>query len=179
MWRLRRLAVRSCRPLFANLLFDRLAALPSRAVNAPPQNGCFVGLFDQVVDCRLLYVPLADTPWRGDSHSHSTTRCGQVRAPELEGVAFRWGVSATDVAVPRSVEAIAVPVVSAGCRAASAFRADLPLRNSMWVRRSAGAAASDIVGADQHRPIGIEQSGVQLLSSSKFYHLPVRIKYSS
>ena len=44
---------------------------------------------------------------------------------------------------------------------------------------AAGAAASDIVSADQHRPIGIEHSSVQLLGSSEFYHLPMRIKYSS
>ena len=41
-------------PLFANLFFDRLAALGSRAVNAPFRGLCFVALFDQMVDCRLL-----------------------------------------------------------------------------------------------------------------------------
>src|SRR6266566_4970107 len=41
-------------PLFANLFFDRLAALGSRAVNAPFRSLCFVALFDQVVDYRLL-----------------------------------------------------------------------------------------------------------------------------
>ena len=52
-------------PLFANLFFDRLAALGSRAVNAPFRCLCFVALFDQVVDCRLLaYVAPVDTPWR-------------------------------------------------------------------------------------------------------------------
>jgi hypothetical protein len=37
---------------------------------------------------------------------------------------------------------------------------------------------SDIVSADPHGAIGIEQSSVQLLSGSEFYHLPMRIKYS-
>src|SRR6266851_4787726 len=59
-------------PLFANLFFDRLAALGSRAVNTPFRALCFVALFDQVVDCRLLaYVPPVDTPWRCGGHSHS------------------------------------------------------------------------------------------------------------
>jgi hypothetical protein len=39
--------------------------------------------------------------------------------------------------------------------------------------------ASDIVSADQHGAIGIEQSSVQILGSSEFYHLPMRLKYSS
>src|ERR1700756_1252867 len=48
-------------PLFANLFFDRLAALGSRAVNAPFRCLCFVALFDQVVDCRLVAcVPSVD-----------------------------------------------------------------------------------------------------------------------
>jgi hypothetical protein len=46
---------------------------------------------------------------------------------------------------------------------------------------SSGAAAIgaelDIVSADQHGAIGIEQASVQ--GSSEFYHLPMRIKYSS
>jgi hypothetical protein len=59
-------------PLFANLFLDRLAALGSRVVNAPFRGLCFVALFDQVVDCRLLaYVPPVDTPWRCGGHSHS------------------------------------------------------------------------------------------------------------
>jgi len=41
------------------------------------------------------------------------------------------------------------------------------------------AATSDIVGANQHGAIGIEQSSVQLLGSSEFDHLPMRIKYLS
>jgi hypothetical protein len=50
-------------PLFANLFFDRLAALGSRAVNARFWSLCFVALFDQVVDRRLVtYVPPMDTP---------------------------------------------------------------------------------------------------------------------
>src|SRR5260370_36210598 len=59
-------------PLFANLFLDRLAVLGSRVVNAPFRGLCFVALFDQVVDCRLLaYVPPVDTPWRCGGHSHS------------------------------------------------------------------------------------------------------------
>jgi hypothetical protein len=38
--------------------------------------------------------------------------------------------------------------------------------------------ASDIVSADQHGAIGVEQSSVQILGSSEFYHLPMRLKYS-
>ena len=34
------------------------------------------------------------------------------------------------------------------------------------------------MSAHQYGPIGFEQSGVQLLGSSEFYHLPVRIKYA-
>jgi hypothetical protein len=48
---------------------------------------------------------------------------------------------------------------------------------------SQGASAisieSDIISADQHGTIGFEPSSVQLLGSSEFYQLPVRIKYSS
>src|SRR6267378_3603263 len=59
-------------PLFANLFFDRLAALGSRAVNAPFWCLCFVALFDQVVDCRLLAcVSSVDLPWRCGGHSNS------------------------------------------------------------------------------------------------------------
>src|SRR5438132_9220895 len=59
-------------PLFANLLFDRLAALGSRAVNAPFRGLSIIALLDQVVDCRFLaYVPPVDTPWRCGGHSHS------------------------------------------------------------------------------------------------------------
>jgi hypothetical protein len=39
-------------------------------------------------------------------------------------------------------------------------------------------ADSDIVGADPHGAIGLEQSSVQLLSSPEFDHLPMRIEYS-
>src|SRR5947207_12312635 len=59
-------------PLFANLFFDRLAALGSRAVNAPFRSLCFVAPFDQVVDYRLLAcVSSVDLPWRCGGHSHS------------------------------------------------------------------------------------------------------------
>jgi hypothetical protein len=44
---------------------------------------------------------------------------------------------------------------------------------------SAVGTESDIVSAEQHGAIGIEQSSVQLLGSSEFYHLPVRIKYAT
>jgi hypothetical protein len=36
---------------------------------------------------------------------------------------------------------------------------------------------SDIVSAKQHGAVGLEQSSVQLLGSSEFYHQPVRVKY--
>src|ERR1700732_3617373 len=98
-------------PLFANLFLDRLAALGSRVVNAPLRGLCFVALFDQVVDCRLLaYVPPVDTPWRCSGHSHSPRPVA---------------------AFSQSAEAAAVPV-SAGCLSASVFRADLPLLNSVY-----------------------------------------------
>src|SRR4029077_6931516 len=59
-------------PLFANLFFDRLAALGSRAVNAPFRGLCFVALLDQVVDCRLLAcVSSVNLPWRCGGHSDS------------------------------------------------------------------------------------------------------------
>jgi hypothetical protein len=35
----------------------------------------------------------------------------------------------------------------------------------------------EIVSAKQHTAIGIEQSGVQLLRGSEFYHQPVGVKY--
>jgi hypothetical protein len=44
---------------------------------------------------------------------------------------------------------------------------------------SAISIESDIISADQHGAIGFEPSSVQLLGSSEFYQLPVRIKYSS
>jgi hypothetical protein len=44
---------------------------------------------------------------------------------------------------------------------------------------SAISIESDIIRADQHGAIGFEPSSVQLLGSSEFYQLPVRIKYSS
>jgi hypothetical protein len=47
------------------------------------------------------------------------------------------------------------------------------------ISATAIGAESDIVSADQHGAIGIEQSSVQLLGGSKFYHLSMRIKYSS
>src|SRR6266853_2256029 len=87
-------------PLFANLFFDRLAALGSRAVNAPFRGLCFVALFDQVVDCRLLaYVPPVDTPWRCGGHSHSprpvaafSAFCvGRVRRLHWKGRPFHRG----------------------------------------------------------------------------------------
>src|SRR5882724_11861522 len=104
-------------PLFANLFFDRLAALGSRAVNARFRGLCFVALFDQVVDCRLLaYVPAVDTPWRCGGHSHSPRpvaafsafSSGQIRRLDgLEGAAVPPGVPE---AAPQSAEAAAVPV---------------------------------------------------------------------
>ena len=87
-------------PLFANLFFDRLAALGSRAVNAPFRGLCLVALFDQVVDCRLLaYVPPVDTPWRCGGHSHSPNPLwhslhfclGQVRRRHWNGRPFHRG----------------------------------------------------------------------------------------
>jgi hypothetical protein len=36
---------------------------------------------------------------------------------------------------------------------------------------------SHIVSAKQHRANGVEQSSVQLLGSSEFYHEPVRVNY--
>src|SRR5206468_159927 len=87
-------------PLFANLFFDRLAALGSRAVNAPFRILCFVALFDQVVDCRLLaYVPPVDTPWRCGGHSHSPRpvaafsafSSGQIRHLDWKGRLFHRG----------------------------------------------------------------------------------------
>jgi hypothetical protein len=39
--------------------------------------------------------------------------------------------------------------------------------------------ASDVVGADQHGAMGVDQSSVQLLGSSKFDHLPMSIEYSN
>jgi hypothetical protein len=44
---------------------------------------------------------------------------------------------------------------------------------------SAIGIRSDIVSTDQHEAMGIEQTSVQLLGSSEFYHLPVRLKYSN
>jgi hypothetical protein len=38
-------------------------------------------------------------------------------------------------------------------------------------------AKSDVVSADLHGAIGIDQSGVQLLGGSELYHLSVRPKY--
>src|SRR5438132_8468512 len=87
-------------PLFANLFFDRLAALGSRAVNAPFRGFCFVALFDQVVDRRLLArVPSVDTPWRCGGHSHSPRpvaafsafSCRSNQTPGWEGVAVPPG----------------------------------------------------------------------------------------
>jgi hypothetical protein len=87
-------------PLFANLFFDRLAALGSRAVNPPFRGLCFVALFDQVVDCRLLAcVPSVDTPWRCGGHSHSPRpvaafsafSSGQVRRLDWKGRPFHRG----------------------------------------------------------------------------------------
>jgi hypothetical protein len=87
-------------PLFANLFFDRLAALGSRAVNAPFRGLCFVALFDQVVDCRLLAcVPSVDTPWRCGGHSHSPRpvaafsafSSGQIRRLDWKGRPFHRG----------------------------------------------------------------------------------------
>jgi hypothetical protein len=46
--------------------------------------------------------------------------------PGLEGAAVPPGVPEAAAAAPESAEAAAVPVVPAGCLAASAFRADLP-----------------------------------------------------
>src|SRR6266436_5521553 len=128
-------------PLFANLFFDRLAALGSRAVNARFRSLCFVALFDQVVDCRLLaYVPPVDTPWRYCAHSHSPRpvaafsafSCRSSQTPGLEGAAAPPGVPEAAAAAPQSAEAATVPVVSAGCLSASAFRADLPFLNSVY-----------------------------------------------
>ena len=48
----------------------------------------------------------------------------------------------------------------------------------MRYKRHSDRRRSDIVSADPHGAIGIEQSSVQLLSSPEFY-LPMRIKYSS
>jgi hypothetical protein len=44
---------------------------------------------------------------------------------------------------------------------------------------SAIGVGSDIVSTDQHEAMGIEQTSVQLLGSSEFYHLPVPLKYSN
>ncbi len=44
---------------------------------------------------------------------------------------------------------------------------------------SAIGIESDIVGAEQPGAVGINLSSVQLLGSSEFYQLPMRIKYSS
>jgi hypothetical protein len=56
-----------------------------------------------------------------------------------------------------------------------------PLRRSKCSskRTSDPAPAQIIVSADEHAAIGIEQSSVQLLGGSEFYHLPMCIKYSS
>jgi hypothetical protein len=53
-------------------------------------------------------------------------------APASAGAAVPPGGPEAAAAVPRWAEAAAVPVVSAGCLAASAFRADLPLLNSLY-----------------------------------------------
>src|SRR5438128_11293293 len=106
-------------PLFANLFFDRLAALGSRAVNRPFRGLCFVALFDQVVDCRLLaYVPPVNTPWRCGSHSHSPRSvaafsafsCRSSWTPGLEGAAAPPGVPDAAAAAPQSAAAAALPV---------------------------------------------------------------------
>ena len=87
-------------PLLANLFFDRLAALGSRAVNAPFRDLCFVAFFDQVVDCRLLAcVSSVDTPWRCGGHSHSPRpvaafsafSSGQIRRLDWKGRPFHRG----------------------------------------------------------------------------------------
>ena len=135
-------------PFVANLSFDRLASLGSRAVNAPLRGLFFVALFDQMVDCCLLaYIPPVDTPWRCSGHSHSPKPVAGFSAflfrsswtPALEGAAVPPGVPEAAAAAPQSAEAAAVPVVSAGCLSASAFRADLPfaeLRVSVQMRPS-------------------------------------------
>ena len=128
-------------PLFANLFFDRLAALGSRAVNAPFRGLCFVALFDQVVDCRLLAcVSSVDLPWRCGGHSDSPRPVAAFSAfssrssirLDWKGRPFHRGYRKRRRAAPQSAEAAAVPVVPAGCLAASAFRADLPLLNSAY-----------------------------------------------
>src|SRR5438309_11292931 len=96
-------------PLFANLFFDRLAALGSRAVNAPFRSLCFVALFDQVVDCRLLAcVASVDLPWRCGGHSHSprpvagccafSSRSNQMSG--LQGAGVPPGVAEAATAAP-------------------------------------------------------------------------------
>src|SRR6266436_7195956 len=74
--------------------------LSVRAVNAPFRALCFVALFDQVVDCRLLaYVPPVDTPWRCGGHSHSPRPVaafsafyvGRVRRLHWKGRPFHRG----------------------------------------------------------------------------------------
>src|SRR5713101_7238147 len=103
-------------PLFANLFFDRLAALSSRAANAPFRGLCFVALFDQVVDCRLLaHVAPVDTLWRCGGHSHSPRPvaafsaflCRSSQTPALEGAAVPLGVPEAAAAAPQSAEAAA------------------------------------------------------------------------
>jgi hypothetical protein len=37
---------------------------------------------------------------------------------------------------------------------------------------------SNVAGTHKHGPVGFEQSSVQLLGSSEFYHLPMGIEYS-
>ena len=55
-----------------------------------------------------------------------------------------------------------------------------PLEEFLAVlKASAIGVGSDIVSTDQHEAMGIEQASVQLLGSSEFYHLPVRLKYSN
>ena len=53
------------------------------------------------------------------------------------------GVPEAAAAAPQSAEAAAVPVVPAGCLAASAFRADLPLLNSGYPMQMRPSATKD------------------------------------
>src|SRR2546429_7886153 len=78
----------------------RLAALGPRAVNAPFRSLCFVALFDQVVDCRLLAcVSSVDLPWRCGGHSHSPRpvaafsafSSSQIRRLDWKGRPFHRG----------------------------------------------------------------------------------------
>src|SRR6266446_135298 len=82
---------------------------------SPPVSLCPGGEWEYGIPCR--------------PGSAVTKRSSQT--PALEGAAVPPGVPEAAAAAPQSAEAAAVPVVSAGCLAASVFRADLPLLNSL------------------------------------------------